>query len=216
VHQEILSGKYRIVIVSPEIAKAASFRTSVLSKPAFNERLRAVNIDEAHCISLWGGSFRPDYADLGVLRGRIPRNVPFVILSATLPDHILDDIRAKLQLSKSAQMVQVTNARPNVALSCRTLKHPENSKADLRFLIPPSATIPEEIDMTLVYCNQRTTCEDAVDRIRLWLKDEGISASCVAFYHAKIGESRKRELEEKLRTGDVRILVCTDAVGMVR
>jgi hypothetical protein len=44
-------------------------------------------------------------------------------------------------------------ACPNVALSCRTLKHPENSKADLQFLIPPSATIPEEIDMTLVYCN---------------------------------------------------------------
>jgi superfamily II DNA helicase RecQ len=139
-----------------------------------------------------------------------------VILSATLPDHILDDIRAKLQLSKSAQMVQVTNARPNVALSCRPMSHPESSKADLRFLIPPSAARPEDIDTTLVYCNQRTTCEDIVDRMRPWLADEGIEISCVAFYHAKIGEKRKRELEEKLRSGEIRILVCTDAVGMVR
>jgi superfamily II DNA helicase RecQ len=105
----------------------------VLSKPAFFTRLRAVGIDEAHCISLWGGSFRPDYARLGVLRGRFPKNVPFVIASATLPDHILDDIRVKLQLSRDATMVRLTNARPNVALSTRVMRFPEESKADLRF-----------------------------------------------------------------------------------
>jgi superfamily II DNA helicase RecQ len=76
--------------------------------------------------------------------------------------------------------------------------------------------MPEDIDITLVYCNQRTACEDAVDRLRNWARDEGIPESCIAFYHAKIGSKRKRELEEKLRNGEIRILVCTDAVGMVR
>ncbi|KAJ7431578.1 hypothetical protein B0H11DRAFT_1637650, partial [Mycena galericulata] len=56
---------------------------STFSKPQFTSKLRCVGIDEAHCVSLWGGSFRPDYADLGVLRGRIPSNVPFVVASAT-------------------------------------------------------------------------------------------------------------------------------------
>lgn len=173
-------------------------------------------MDEAHCISLWGGSFRPDYAELALIRSRFPRNVPFLVTSATLPDHILDDINAKLQLSASIKSIRISNARPNVALSCRRMHHPDNSKADLRFLIPKGARKPEDIDVTLVYCNQRTVTEDIVDRMRVWLRAEGIPTSCVAFYHAKVGEKRKRELEDDLRTGEIRILVCTDAVGMVR
>ena len=38
---------------------------------------------------------------------------------------------------------------------------------------------------------------------------------CVAFYYAKIGEKRNRELEDQLRRAEVHILICTDAVGMV-
>lgn len=202
--------------VSPEIAISPEFRKGVISKKEFYGRLRVVVIDEAHCISLWGGSFRPDYAELGLLRGRFPRHIPFVIASATLPEHILDNIRTKLQLSANAKVVRMTNARPNVALSVRSMKHPQDAFADLRFLIPVGATRAEQIDITLVYCNQRIHCEDAVDRLRFWAQEEGIDPSCIAFYHAKLGEKRKRELEERLRRGEIRILVCTDAVGMVR
>ncbi|KAJ7864340.1 P-loop containing nucleoside triphosphate hydrolase protein [Mycena leptocephala] len=149
-YTDIVSGKFRQVIVSPEMANSLAFRKSTLSKPAFTSRLRCVCIDEAHCISLWGGSFRPDYADLGLLRGRIPSNVPFVVASATLPTHILDDVCTKLELSKNATQISLTNARPNVALSCRTMKHPEESKADLRFLINSEATKLADIPVTLM------------------------------------------------------------------
>lgn len=201
--------------MSPEIAISPEFRKGVISKQAFWARLRVVVIDEAHCISLWGGSFRLDYANLGLLRGRVPKHVPFIVASTTLPDHILDDIRAKLKLSANARMIRMTNARPNVALSCRAIKHAEKSKADLRFLIPPNATKAEDIDVTLVYCNQRVKCEDAVDNLQLWAKKMGIEESRIAFYHARIGEKRKQMLEEMLQRGEVRVLVCTDAVGMV-
>ena len=147
--------------------------------------------------------------------GRILRHVPFIVASATLPDHILDDIRVKLKLSPNTHIIRITNARPNVALSCRPMKHAEKSKADLRFLIPVGATKAEDIDITLVYCNQRIKCEDSVDKLHFWAKELGIPESCIGFYHSRIGEKRKRELEEKLRNGEIRILVCTDAVGMV-
>ncbi|KAJ7730668.1 P-loop containing nucleoside triphosphate hydrolase protein, partial [Mycena maculata] len=214
VYTDIVSGKFRQVIVSPEIATSLPFRKSTLSKPAFTSRLRCVCIDEVHCISLWGGSFRPDYADLGLLRGRIPSTVPFVVASATLPTHILDDVRTKLGLSKNATQISLTNARPNVALSCRTMKYPEESKADLRFLIRPGATKPADIPVTLVYCNQRLACEDACDSLRRWARNEHIPDDCIAFYHAKIGQAQKRNLEEHLRRGEIRLLFCTDAVGM--
>ncbi|KAL4257395.1 hypothetical protein AB1N83_012438 [Pleurotus pulmonarius] len=214
-YKHICSKKCREVYVSPELAISPGFRKHVLSKKKFYQRLRLVAIDEAHCISLWGGTFRPDYESLGLLRGRFPKHVPFMIASATLPDHVLDDIRGKLQLSKSVRMVRVSNARPNIALSCRATKHAEESKADLRFLIPPDAAKPEDIPISLVYCNQRVKCEDAVDRLRQWAQDAEISDKCIAFYHAKVGSKQKRELERQLAKGLIRILVCTDAVGMV-
>lgn len=210
---------YRIVFISPEILDSPEFRSEVLAKPGFFERLRVAFIDEAHCISQWGGSFRPDYATLGAFRGRLPVNVPIAVASATLPDHVKEDIRTKLKIADNATVIAVTNARPNIALSVRPMKYSDKSKADLRFLIPQGALFATDIPITLVYCNSRTVAEDIADIIRQWLP-RGMFTNetrhdCVAFYHAKVGEKRKRELEEKLRKGEVRILICTDAVGMV-
>ncbi|KAJ6620457.1 P-loop containing nucleoside triphosphate hydrolase protein [Mycena sp. CBHHK59/15] len=178
-------GSAQRIFVSPEIAGSLEFSKKVLSQPRFQQHLRLVFIDEAHCVSLWGGSFRSEYAELGVLRGRVPASVTFAIASATLPTHVLDDI-----------------------------VHPDDTKADLRFLIREDATVPADIPISLVYFNTRIETEDACDQLQLWAHDVGIDTSAIAFYHAKIGTARKRELERKLRNGEVRILCCTDAVGM--
>ena len=207
--------KFRQVIVSPEIATSTDFHRAVTSKVMFTDCLRVVNIDEAHCINIWGGSFRPDYSELGILRGRIPKNVPFLLASATLPEHVLDDIRLKLQLPKNVKMVRLTNARPNVALSVRAMQKPEKSMGDLRFLIPPDATKADDIKITLVYCNQRAVTEDGADYARDWAEEHNIPRESIAFYHALIGAERKRSIEDKLARGEIRILFCTDAVGMV-
>ncbi|KAJ7687627.1 hypothetical protein B0H17DRAFT_939226, partial [Mycena rosella] len=54
------------------------------------------------------------------------------------------------------------------------------------------------------------------DRLQHWATSVGINKSAIAFYHAKIGIARKRELEALLRDGCVCILCCTDAVSMMR
>ncbi|KAJ3518750.1 hypothetical protein NMY22_g13524 [Coprinellus aureogranulatus] len=213
----IVEGQYRMVIVSPEIVVSPQFSRGVLSQAEFTRRLRSVCIDEAHCISLWGGSFRPDYAALGVLRGRLPSHIPFLVASATLPSHVLDDIRVKLRLSEDARVVSLSNDRPNVALSVKVKKHSEESKGDLRFLIPEDAVSPSDIPQAAIYCNQRLTCEDAADKAREWAKEAGIlgdPSEFIVFYHAKVGSKRKREIEEGIRNGRVRLVFCTDALGM--
>lgn len=203
------------MLVSPEIATSKEFQREVLSKTSFTQHVRMANIDEAHCVTIWGGTFRPEYAKLGLLRGRFPGNIPLLAASATLPDHVLDDVCIKLRLTKNIKKISITNKRPNIALSVRGMQHSEESKADLRFLIPPNATNPSDIPITLIYCNQRKITEECVDRMRDWAKEQGIPLDCIAYYHAYIGEERKRELEDLLSQDLMRAMFATKALGMV-
>ena len=140
---------------------------------------------------------------------------PSLLGSATLPEHVVDDIQLKLQLPKNVKKVHLTNVQPNVALSVRVMRKPEKSMGDLRFLIPPGATKTEDIKINLVYCNQCAVMEDGADYTRDWAEGHGIPGETIAFYHALIGVKRKHETEEKLASGEIHILFCTGAVGMV-
>ncbi|KAJ7064172.1 P-loop containing nucleoside triphosphate hydrolase protein, partial [Mycena amicta] len=207
---------YRHILCSPEIFNTKPFKTGVLNKIA--HQCRVVNLDEAHCISTWGSSFRPDYLELGDMRGLVPSHVPILLASATWPSNVLDDVRQLVGMPPTTRRIAISNARPNVALSVRATKFEEKSFADLRFLIPVDAKKSEQVPVTLVYFNECLKAERACDRLSQWARDEGIESppdgELVAFYHAKVGPKRKRELEEMLAAGKIRILCCTDALGM--
>jgi len=51
--------------------------------------------------------------------------------------------------------------------------------------------------------HDRTHCND---RLQDWAEEQGIPRECVGFYHALVGEKRKRDLEDLLKVGIVRIL----------
>ena len=97
-----------------------------------------------------------------------------MIASATLPDHILDDIQHKLSITKDAQLVVLSNDCPNIALSVQVMKHSEDSKADLWFLIPNGTSGPNDIPITLVYVNEHNTTEDITDKLCQWGEDVGL------------------------------------------
>ncbi|KAJ7815903.1 hypothetical protein B0H14DRAFT_3878104 [Mycena olivaceomarginata] len=94
----------------------------------------------------------------------------------------LDDVCAKLKITVTVSM---SNTCPNIALSVRKIMHPDDTKADLRFLLPNGATTAAEVPVTLAYFNQRIETEDACDRLQAWAADVGIEKSAIAFYHEK-------------------------------
>jgi superfamily II DNA helicase RecQ len=73
-------------------------------RPAFTSRLISFVWDEGHCASLWTG-FRPEYKEVNRLRYLIPRDIPFVIVSATLPPAVLSDVMNNLQVSPSLEFI---------------------------------------------------------------------------------------------------------------
>lgn len=134
--------------------------------------------------------------------------------SATLPAHVLAIVKRELSIGASAALVSLTNERKNIALSIREMRFEDKSFADLRFTIPRNAKGPQDIPITLIYVNERTICEDICDKLREYAPPDS-KEHTIAYYHALVGQKQKRFLEERLREGEVRILVCTDAVGMV-
>ncbi|KAI0331424.1 P-loop containing nucleoside triphosphate hydrolase protein, partial [Cubamyces sp. BRFM 1775] len=146
-YQAIAASAFRVVIVSPELAFKSDGGFSRLWRNApFVSKIISVVWDEAHCISSWS-SFRPDYGDAGRLRAILPKHVAYLLPSATLPRHVLDDVIKKLQLRRDRiRTLQRSNDRPNVYITVQKIAHSLTSFKDLDFLVPdnwePGTRIP--------------------------------------------------------------------------
>ncbi|KAJ7277178.1 P-loop containing nucleoside triphosphate hydrolase protein [Mycena rebaudengoi] len=83
--QDIEDGKYSVVVTNVEtLMQHDGGFEKLWKKPHFTSRVLSLVWDEGHCVSKWA-CFRPEYKEVGRLRNLIPRTIPFIIVSATLP-----------------------------------------------------------------------------------------------------------------------------------
>jgi len=78
-----------------------------------NQYFSRVVIDEAHCVSEWGCSFRPDYLSLQNLKGQFP-NTPTMILTATACPRVREDILRHLGVENCLGFIGSCD-RPNLS-----------------------------------------------------------------------------------------------------
>eukprot|EP00899_Mesostigma_viride_P011216 jgi/Mesvir1/20095/Mv13338-RA.2 len=99
-------------------------------------QLSLVVVDEAHCVSEWGHSFRPDYLRLArVLRSFAPRPPPVFCLTATATPAVARDIEEGFGLTST---VRIPFYRPNLHIRVTTVV----DSLSLPSLLPPPATSP--------------------------------------------------------------------------
>lgn len=76
-----------ILYIAPERMENATWITA-----AREMKIAMVVIDEAHCISMWGQSFRPNYRRIVNLVRLLPKNFPVLATTATATPRVQEDI----------------------------------------------------------------------------------------------------------------------------
>ena len=109
--QQIEKGKYQLLFVTPE-----RFRKDEFWQCLSTIKIKLFVVDEAHCVSLWGHDFRPDYSRLQQFRERLG-NPPMLGLTATATPDVRKDITSQFKLHEEKEIIFGGLARPELSLN---------------------------------------------------------------------------------------------------
>lgn len=189
--ENCIFGNYKFLYVSPERLSTELFR---IKMQAMNVCLLVV--DESHCISQWGYDFRPSYLQIAEIRQYLPE-IPVLALTATATNEVAIDIQKKLLFSKN-NIFRKSFERENLSYVVRKA---ENKTAQLVHILQSTQ------GTAIVYVrSRRETKEIATELCKF-----GIIAD---FFHAGMAHEEKIIKQNKWKTGDCRVIVCTNAFGM--
>jgi ATP-dependent DNA helicase RecQ len=108
--RKVAAGEVRLLYLSPE-----RLMTERMTAALARLDVRLIAIDEAHCISQWGPSFRPEYDMLQSLRQAFP-GVPIGAFTATADEATRRDIVTKI-FGGEAEVYVAGFDRPNIHLA---------------------------------------------------------------------------------------------------
>ena len=105
------AGRYRLLYVSPERLISPAFIR-------FARRLdiRLLVVDEAHCISLWGYDFRPDYLRIPQFIRLMKKRPVIATFTASASAHVQKDVMEVLDL-KNPFRINAGYRRENLRLA---------------------------------------------------------------------------------------------------
>jgi superfamily II DNA helicase RecQ len=181
------------------------------------KRILAVIVDEAHCASQWGGDFRPHYALLNRLRSLLPVGTPILASSATLNPDAMTEVCSGLNIDiEESFFLNLGNDRPNITPSVVQMNGSKDYAAVNAFLPDPvEVHSPANLPKGLIFTNHVIKSQVLCRHVRRRFPNlRGTGA--IDFLHAHRTAKAKRRIMKQFRKGKIKILIATEAAGMVR
>lgn len=188
-------GEPSILYLSPE-----RLMTEKMLGVVRQQQVSLVVVDEAHCISKWGPSFRPEYEALSEISAHLP-DVPIGAFTATADETTRDDIMQKL-FRRRGKLFVAGFDRPNIRLGVEI----NMGKKAARDRIVEFAR-DREGQSGIVYCLSRKDTEQMAED----LAEAGIPALP---YHAGMSTAERNENQDEFMTRPGMVMVATIAFGM--
>ena len=184
-------GKIKFLYLSPE-----KIQNDLIQKRIKEMNINLITVDEAHCISEWGHSFRPSYRHISIIRELIP-NAPILALTATATYDVIKDIQKNL-LFKKENVITTSFKRDNLSY---IVEHVENK-------ITRMIEILNKIkSSTIIYVGSRRKAKKISD----FLNKNRFSSS---YYHAGLTPDIRTKRQKDWNENQTRIIVATNSFGM--
>ncbi|MGI9491088.1 MAG: DNA helicase RecQ [Geminicoccaceae bacterium] len=190
--RRVASGESRLLYMAPE-----RLMTERMIKALKQLPISLFAIDEAHCISQWGHSFRAEYLELSTLREIFP-DVPIAALTATADAQTRDEIVEKI-FGGVADVFVSGFDRPNLHLAVEPKQSPRRQL--LGFLDRHQGK------SGIIYCLSRKKVEETAE----FLRGEGYKALA---YHAGMESADRQLCQDRFLSESGVVIVATIAFGM--
>jgi ATP-dependent DNA helicase RecQ len=192
--EQAQEGTLKLLYMAPETL------LNVLNTWLTRVKVSMVAIDEAHCVSMWGHDFRPEYTRLSELRNYWS-DIPYIALTATADKATRKEIKTKLGLIEPSVFLTSFD-RPNISLEVRGNLPKKDKRKDVLDFIQS-----RQGESGIIYCLSRRETEEWSN----FLLEHGIPAS---HYHAGLTSEERAEVQEDFINDRVPIVTATIAFGM--
>jgi len=194
-------GQVSFIIANPEVLNTAQVKTLLK-----DVRVTHVVIDEAHCVSEWGESFRPGYLQIGGIIETLGNPPLVTAFTATAGAPVLEKIRKYIFSGAETLQIRGNPDRPNISYSAEGCV---NRNLAVRDLLTQSAR------PAIVFCSSRPGAEKLARYLRNELGEMGFAWHReIRFYHAGLSKEEKAALEKWFIGSREGVLVSTCAFGM--
>ena len=191
--EQAIAGRIKLLYVAPERFQSEEFLAGIA-----RSRVSLFAVDEAHCISLWGHDFRPDYLRLRKVIREL-KSPAVLALTATATPAVRRDILAQLGIQNAPEIVSGFD-RPNLYLEVREVA---TNLEKIRAIVELSRWAP----LGIVYAGTRKNVEE----IHSSLRRAGIEAEA---YHAGLTLPDRKAVQDRFMKADECVIVATNAFGM--
>ncbi len=189
-----LSNQLDLLYIAPERMENAEWISA-----AREMKIAMIVIDEAHGISQWGQSFRPNYRRIVNLVSLLPKTFPVLAVTATATPRVEADI--KTQIGDDFISIRGNLLRPNIRLTVIRV-----SSEDEKFLW--LAGYFDKLPKTgIIYTGTQTNTE----LFSNWMQFLGHKS---AAYSGRLDSETRKSVEEKFMNNEYDCVVSTNALGM--
>ena len=200
--ERVRLGDASILIVSPE-----QLRSRAVRRVLDQREICTWVLDEAHCLSRWGHDFRPDYRYVArFIREKTPDG-QIVCLTATAKPDVREDIRIHFRDKLGVDLEVFNGGARRTNLEFEVMPTTSGEKfAHIHQIL--TADLPSKTPGgAIVYCATRPQTEN----IAQYLRAKNINA---AHFHAGLSPETKKNVQQQFISGDIRVIVATNAFGM--
>lgn len=202
--QAIRQQNLSLLYLSPETLLSQSL-WSIISQPEI--KITGMIIDEVHCLTQWGTSFRPAYRRLGAVRRSLLENKPqgtkiaIAAFTATANPQTQQEIVQVLELNRPEKFL-VSPYRANLSFQLKTVWTPRDRKQKMLRFIRNQAE-----SSGLIYVRSRKESKT----LATWFQSLNYA---VRAYHAGLITTERRNIEQDWISGKIQFVICTSAFGM--